>query len=613
MLPAMCGIAGLAGEGAQDCVALARMAHAMAHRGPDGRGIWHDDEVGMAFRRLAIIDLDERSNQPFHLDDLHLVFNGEIYNYIELRSELQSLGHVFVTEGDAEVLLHAWAAWGDGALDRLNGMFAFAVWDATSRKLVLATDRFAEKPLFVHCRPGQLAFASDIRALRAADGTIGIPDRRATNAFLALAVMPKLPRTFFVDVQRLPPAHVASWDGSQLHMRRWWQPSEVEVPRHPTDAADELRNLLIDSVSLRLRSDVPVGTSLSGGVDSSSVVAVSSKLVGDHRRHAFTATFPSFERDEFRYANAVSEATDVKEHHAVMPQLDELLRDVEDLVASQEEPFVSTSIYAQRRVMEAARQHGVAVLLDGQGADELFAGYPDSRGWALRSRGLRAALSGVTEDRSLIELVAGAYAAGRLPRKVAVRSRMRNASPYFSRHLAGLAAREPELSPDWDDYGTPLRRELMDQAFRSSLPDLCRFVDRNSMAFGLEVRLPFLDYRIAEFGLSASAELLYRDGVTKRVLRDAMRGLVPDTVLDRRDKIAYETPEERWLSSHEGRSWIADVLLDPSSGTGIDREEVEKDLAKSSWRDVGAIWRAVNVELWLRAWSSNQARPKTTV
>src|SRR5438067_379730 len=207
----MCGIAGIITSGPVDVPALGRMADAMTTRGPDGEGIWYDDEAGFAFRRLAIIDLNERSNQPLHLGDLHLVFNGEIYNYIELREELRGLGRRFVTEGDGEVLLHAWAQWGKGALDRLNGMFAFAVWDAIQRSLTLAVDRFAEKPLFFAEEPERLIFGSSVWALRAADPSLGTPDPIATGRFLALGKTPQLPDTFYADIRRLPPAHVAVW------------------------------------------------------------------------------------------------------------------------------------------------------------------------------------------------------------------------------------------------------------------------------------------------------------------------------------------------------------------------------------------------------------------
>lgn len=596
----MCGIAGIVGAQSTDLAALHRMAEAMVRRGPDAQGVWHDDQVGLAFRRLAIIDLEERSNQPLHLGQLHLVFNGEIYNYIELRETLCGAGHRFVTEGDAEVLLHAWAEWGEDALDRLNGMFAFAVWDGAAARLTLAVDRFAEKPLLFHRTRDGLLFGSDVRALRAVDPRVGVPDEDATARFLAIGTMPTLPATFFTDVQRIPGAHVATWsiqDG--LRMRRWWNPRVIEVPREPITAASRLRELLTDAVALRLRSDVPVGSSLSGGVDSSAIVMIAADLAGDHSRHAFTATFPGFARDEWPYASAVAASAGVVEHRAVEPRVEQLLEDLPEFVATQEEPFASTSIYAQWRVMRAAREAGIAVMLDGQGADELFGGYPGSGGWALRSMGAFDACRAVIHDRGLLEQVAIAYSAGRAPKSIVHRHRLRLASPYVDPTVAWDAVRHEPPPPDWAVTGSPIRRELLMQAFRTSLPQLCRFADRDSMAFSVEVRLPFLDVHVAEFALSLDARLLWRDGMTKRILRDSVRDIVPDVVLDRRDKIGYETPEAVWFSSDIARAHLREVLIGGSVLRWCSRAEIEGDLSAGRWRDPTAIWRALNVELWL--------------
>lgn len=575
----------------------------MAHRGPDGQGVWSDELAGFGFRRLAIIDLHERSNQPLHLGCLHLVFNGEIYNYIELRDELASLGHRFETEGDAEVLLHAWAQWREGALDRFEGMFAFCVWDDERGRLTMAVDRFAEKPLFYHQCDERLLFASDIRALRAADPAVGIADERAIASFVALGTMPTLPTTFFNDVRRLPPAHLARWERGMLSMRRYWMPQRVAVPDNLDAVAEKLRELLFDSVRLRLRSDVPVGTSLSGGVDSSAIVSVSARLAGGHPRHAFTATFPGFARDEWRYAEETARVAGVIEHHAVLPRAEELFDDLETLVRDQEEPFISTSIYAQWRVMRAAREAGVLVLLDGQGADELFGGYSGAGSWALRASGPRASLAALARNPAIAEELAIAYMVGHTPHALLRKHRMRRASPYVTRALAHEVVNIESSPLGWNDDGSPLRGELYRQAFRTTLPNLCRYADRDSMAHSIEVRLPFLDRRIAEFAFSLPADMVFRNGVTKLALREAMRGLVPGRVLDRRDKVGYETPEANWFSAPVARARLAEIVLDPCviANGRYDTAALERDLAAGVWRDVGALWRAINVELWLRS------------
>ena len=288
----MCGIAGSAGA-TPDAALLARMAETMRNRGPDGDGLWTGEEAGFAFRRLSIIDLHQRSNQPMHLAGCHLVFNGEIYNYLELREQLISLGHRFETEGDAEVLLHAWVEWGEGALDHLNGMFAFAIWDDNEKSLTLASDPFGEKPVYWSEADGRIAFASELKALILAPWVEAEPDLELLGNFIAReSVMPDPGQSFLRGVQRLPAAHLLRWRRGRTETIRYWTPQPVAVPDTYEDAVALLRELLLDSINLRLRSDVPLGTSLSGGVDSSAIVALSAKLAGDHRRHAFTATLP---------------------------------------------------------------------------------------------------------------------------------------------------------------------------------------------------------------------------------------------------------------------------------------------------------------------------------
>ena len=335
----MCGIAGIVGSPGPDELTLTRMAGVMKHRGPDDQGIWLDGAAGLAFRRLAVIDLDPRSNQPLHLRGLHLGFNGEIYNYRELRDELRGLGHGFVTDGDGEVLLHAWRQWGAGALERLNGMFALAVWDEHEQSLTLACDRFGEKPLYYCPAPERLAFASDIRALAQAIEEVGTADDRAAEVFAAHNLMPPPDGSFFVGVKRLPAAHLLRWQARRIAVTRYWTPERVVVPERYEDAAAELRELLVDSIRLRLRSDVAVGTSLSGGIDSSAIVALSAQLGRDHRRHAFTARFPGYARDEWGYAQQVAQVAEVVEHHAAEPGAEQLANDLDQLICDQEEPF----------------------------------------------------------------------------------------------------------------------------------------------------------------------------------------------------------------------------------------------------------------------------------
>ena len=601
----MCGIAGVVGQPVEEAL-LPRMAGRMAHRGPDSQGVWQAGTAGLAFRRLAIIDLDHRSDQPLHLGPWHLVFNGEIYNYRELREQLEGLGHRFVTAGDGEVLLHAWAEWEDAALERLNGMFAFAVWHAEHQELVCARDPFGEKPLFWARAGNAVVFASEIGALLAAFPELDTVREDALAPYLGLGQMPPIDQSFLAKIEQLPAAHLLRVRDGKPSVQRYWRPDPIEVPATYEEAAAELRGLLVDSIRLRLRSDVPVGTSLSGGIDSSAIVALASRIAGDHRRHAFTARFPGFVRDEWEYAQQVARAAGVTQHHEVLPTAGDLLADLRGVVDGQGEPFGSASIYAQWRVMRAAREAGVTVLLDGQGADELFGGYPSAIGWAIRSQGVGAMARGLLSGNERLHLVL-AMEGGKIraPMPLVRAFRRRGTSPYASAVVRETVANLPRLLTPADGFRTPLARELLRQTFHTSLPDLLRYADRSSMAHSREVRLPFLDRRVAEFALSLPAAFLYRNGVTKAVLRTAVEGVVPAEVLARRDKVGFEPPEDAWFAEPSFMATISDVVLDSSArARGIyDASEIETDLRAGRWRDPRGIWRALNLELWLRTHS----------
>jgi asparagine synthase (glutamine-hydrolysing) len=604
-LALVCGIAGIVGGAPPPADRLAAMSAAMVHRGPDGSGEWMDGTAGLAFRRLAVIDLDERSNQPLHFGALHLVFNGEIYNYLELREELRGRGHRFVTEGDGEVLLHAWAQWGEGALERLNGMFACAIWDADAGRLTLASDPFGEKPLYWRRDGERIVFASTLGAILCAS-PLAAADEEVLASYVAVGRLPDPTGSFVRDIQRLPGAHVLRWEAGRIQVERYWQPTPAAPPPNEEVAAEALRGLLEASIRLRLRSDVPVGTSLSGGVDSSAVVALVARNPGQRVRHAFTARFEGFERDEWDYAAQTAEAAHVAEHHAIQPSAMGLIEDLEQLVLDHEEPVLGSSVYAQWCVMRAAGRANVTVMLDGQGADESFAGYDGTVGYALLSGD---PLRGLLDARrtEMLRCAAARWA----PRPLVRRYRRRLSSPYAPGEVCAAAVRrEPPYEP-WFARADPLRRELLLQITATSLPGLLRYADRNSMAHSREVRLPFLDRSLVEFALGLPPAFLYDGHRTKRVLRDAVHDVVPAGVLARHDKVGYETPQSKWLAQPLARERIASVLLDPAARRRgwLDAAAIEADLRSGTWRDDSALWRALNAELWLRALESRLARP----
>ncbi len=615
----MCGIAGhlsLTG-GPGDLGSVRAMAAALAHRGPDGEGFFVDGPIALGHRRLAIVDLTTAAAQP--MTDVSgrftIVFNGEIYNHPDLRAELEAGGARFRSRSDTEVLLEGYARWGPDVLPRLNGMFAFAAWDAKERVLFLARDRFGEKPLFYRHEPGrEFRFASELRALVPHGSGKGRPDADALFRFLAFGYSGTTAGTFFEGIHQVPPAHALSVRDGRLEFRPYWSlPEKVEPP-----AADEhtrvesVAALLEDAVRIRLRSDVPVGTSLSGGIDSSAVVGTVARLLqsgraeATTRRATFSAVFPGTSVDESRYADAVASASGA-EAHRVQPSGEDCLRDLPRLVEAQEEPFGGPSIYAQWRVMGLAKDNGVTVLLDGQGADEVFAGYHflfQDLWWSLLRTGRVAALQA---EMKTYDADHGAGKARRL-----LHAALRSRSPRWLNRLKG-GPDLPWLGGDFvrRSYAplparpSDLRGSLRECQGSRMLPHLLRFADRNSMAFSREVRLPFLDHRLVELvdGMPDSSKL--RDGTTKWILREAIRGVVPEEVRTRKDKIGFAVPFVEWMRGPLD-GLVRDVLdSNRFRERGLFnvpflRSARERMLAgEDRWAEV--LWGALSVELWMRA------------
>ncbi|MGH3129572.1 MAG: asparagine synthase (glutamine-hydrolyzing), partial [Gaiellaceae bacterium] len=380
----MCGICGVVALGRPgDAETVERMASELDHRGPDGRGEFNDENVALGFRRLAIIDLSDAGMQPFASEDgrMRLLHNGEVYNYRELRAELEAKGHRFRSATDTEVILAAYREWGERCVERFNGMWALALWDADSRTLFCSRDRFGVKPFYYRHHGGRFAFASELKAFRADPQTPLEANERAVRDYIEQGYLDHTEETFFAGIVRLPPAHSLTFGPAGLRRWRYWRlaPREPE----PGDPAPRLRELFLDAVRLRLRSDVPVGTCLSGGIDSSAIAcgvdhllrteAENARPVGERQR-TFTAWFADPGFDERPYAEAVVERIRADAHWISFTDSD-VVASLPAIVEAQDEPFGSTSIVAQWYVMRAASEAGLKVMLDGQGADEVLAGY----------------------------------------------------------------------------------------------------------------------------------------------------------------------------------------------------------------------------------------------
>lgn len=573
----MCGITGIFSlDGSRtDTKSLHRMTEVISHRGPDGDGYWisRNGHVGLGHRRLAILDLSERGAQPMHyLDRYTVTLNGEIYNYVEIREDLIKRGHRFVSETDTEVLLAAYSEYGASVLERLDGMFAFAIWDDKERTLFCARDRFGEKPFFYHYVPNRIfAFASEIKSLFAFGAPRQINNRMLFN-YLAYDVIEN-PRvkveTFFEGISKLEAAHCILIDGrGRLTKRRYWRLPEIHVDQEISfeEACERFRELFNQSVERRLRSDVPVGTSLSGGLDSSSVLCTISKLLNGtgHGQKTFSARFHGSTLDEGDFMKLAAEAAGARQYFA-WPDARTLLKEIDKVFYHQEEPFGGASILAQWEVMKLARNEQVTVLLDGQGADETLGGYVHY----FRPLFLELYLSDRVQFREEVRAYEGLHKRNfgvdtrfrwEATRPGLLRwmgkARRRLSRPDYLEHLhPGFAAAYKTEPPPFQSYND-LNETLKHSTEGYGLEKLLRFADRNSMAFSREVRLPFLNHELVEFLFTLPASYKISGGWTKRILRHAMEPILPMEITRRVDKLGFDPPQREWLNEPEIRELI---------------------------------------------------------
>jgi asparagine synthase (glutamine-hydrolysing) len=584
-------------------------------------------DIAFGFRRLSILDLSPSGHQPMSNSDgsLWIVFNGEIYNYIELRAELQAQGYVFHTQTDTEVILNAYDAWGVECLNRFNGMWGFALFDKRRKRLFCARDRFGIKPFYYFFDGERFLFASEIKALLANPGISRKPNDAVIYDYLAYGLLDHTEETFFSGIMQLPPAHYLILEDSNISIRRYWDlDSQNKLDLGMGEKADKeyarrFYDLFEDSIRLHLRSDVAIGSCLSGGLDSSSIVCVANKLlfkngvvspeaIGEKQK-TFSSCFEDSRFDERQHIDRIISVTSAETNN-IFPGPENLLDELPKLMKHQDEPFGSTSQYAQWCVMKLASEHGIRVLLDGQGADELLAGYHpffDSFWATLASqgngRGLLREWSAYNQMFGaspwyLIQHTLFALAPVGLQRQARFKRGTRSINPEFSRVFQG---RFPDENINYS--GSSLSKRLYLSTTRTSLPALLRYEDRSSMAHSIEARVPFLDYRLVEYIFSLSDHQKIRNGYTKAVLRESMRNVLPEQNRMRKDKMGFVTPEHVWLTESL-RSWLDDII---NSVSFRNREyfnfpQIIKllDDYRSQRRDIGfMVWRWVNLELWL--------------
>ena len=659
----MCGIAGILRRdgGTASRETLEWMNDIQAHRGPNGHDVFCDGPVGLAHRRLAIIDLSDAGLQPMTVAGRTVAYNGEIYNFRELRSELEGLGHRFTSESDTEVLLRSYLQWGKACVTHFNGMFAFALWDPSQSLLFCARDRMGIKPFFYVEDKTGFEFASEIKTL------LHKPERRKPRLrtlvrFLGEGLTDDEWETFYEGVSLLPPAHTLTVTAGRSVLERYWRvrpqlswqevmgeaaltPREFAAsdsrlvddtyfPQLPglEEAAEAFRALLQDSVRLRLRSDVPVGTCLSGGLDSSSVVACASSLI-DRPVETFSSIYPDHGYDEKRFIDDVVNAYGTVPN-PVEPTGEDLPAVFDRIVWHQDEPTGGPGLYSQWRVMEKAKTK-VTVLLDGQGGDELLAGYHHyfreylselakerhGHGESLDEVALMASIITEVTGHDHASLAERAVRRAKRPKIFKMFQRERpgkvKTPALLDRGLASTISSRDATRMDIDRlFSNSLSQKLYDDLTRFSIPALLRYEDRNSMAFSLEARVPFLDYRLVEFCFALPTRFKIAPPLTKLVLRKAMNGRLPASVTQRMDKLGYPTPLANWFRQSL-RGWVEDTfasnafqgcdLLDASACRAVWADHLSG--SDRSWD----MWRILHTYRWSELFLKGQGFPNTPV
>jgi asparagine synthase (glutamine-hydrolysing) len=622
----MCGIAGgywnrmKSGleDGLRNAVSLLR------HRGPNDSGIDYkyvaSGVVALAHTRLSVIDLTSGGHQPMVTSDgrYSIVFNGEVYNYRELREELKSLGHTFHSSSDTEVLLYAWCQWKHACLARLEGMFAFVVHDTHLQTLTCVRDAFGIKPLFYRLQAESFTFASEQPALLALDtGKLKVDWQRSYD-YLVHGDYDSQERTFIDGVRHLLPGSYIEVDLQTLTCAgpiSWWKPKfKMSSALSVSQATEAVREQFLHNIRLHLRSDVAIGAALSGGIDSSAVVCAMRHVEPDLPINTFSYIAEGTELSEEKWVDRVNSFVGAKAHKVTATGKD-LAADLDTMIRVQGEPFGSTSIYAQYKVFELARKNGVTVTLDGQGADELLAGYTGYPGHRLLS---------LLNDGSFFGMNSFAKNWGKWPGrsykmawmhlgriilpeesyKVARKILGRDFKPnWLNTELLtaeGVNFRENRVGLSPEGKGRRVVENLAAVLQKRGLSELLRHGDRNSMRFAVESRVPFLTIPMADLLLSLPENYLISDeGETKKIFREAMRGIVPDDVLDRKDKVGFATPEKEWLLGMAPtiRQWLNDSEHIPF----LNRLELIKEfelIAEGKKPFSWQVWRWVNFVRW---------------
>lgn len=622
---------------------LVRGTEVIAHRGPDDEGylLWSGEDVpeiyrgentdkessalhrldlvpeqgpwkvGFGHKRLSILDLSPAGHQPMQLREsgLSITYNGEVYNYIELRKELQELGHSFGTGTDTEVILKAWSQWGESCISRFNGMFAFVILDSKKRKLFAVRDRFGIKPLYYARIGGYFVIASEIKQVRQLYGYTFKLNESIALDYLITGHLDHKSETFDQSIKQLRGGEIMQISlekPGDHYVKQWYSIGHKPFKGSLREASDEYKRLFTDAVRLRLRADVEIGSCLSGGLDSSAIVCTVSEIIGEKAEHTrqatVTACYEDEKYDEWQYAEAV-----INQSHAIpyriWPSFEKLQEDFDKLLWHMDEPFGSTSQFSQWCVFQGAAEAGLKVMLDGQGADEQLAGYGGN------DLPLHLGLLGKGKIMAILQEWKGYKRTyGNWP-KAQMLSLMKRIIPYKNLTRKPVNTSSHIFNTNGysltEYHANDLREHLTNQLLYNSLPALLRYEDRNSMAVSIESRVPFLDHRLVEFTLGLKEQYVYHKGLRKVVLREAMKDTYPGKIDRRRDKMGFVTPEEVWLKGR-GKDWLLRSLNSeiPALSDFIDQKkqaEYLSDFFAGNVKFDFSMWRQACFSNWIKS------------
>jgi len=608
----MCGISGIFNFNGADVneAELRMMNNTISHRGPDGDGIFIENRVGIGATRLAIIDLRNIANMPItDIDGRYvIVYNGEIYNYVEVRNELLAKGHRFATDSDTEVVLNAYKEWGEDCLHKLNGMWSMAIWDKKEKSLFCSRDRFGIKPLYYYRDKDRLIFASEIKQILncGVDRTV---NEETIYDYLVFHFIDHTENTFYKNITKLQAGHKFTVKNNEFRVSRWYNLPEGGGLENSKSLYNDFYNLLYDSVRLHLRSDVEVGSCLSGGLDSTAIVCIMHEILHNEGKpeiqKTFTACYDNPKIDERPYVEEVIKQTNSTKYY-LFPEVGGLKQDIDKLTYHQDEPYTGATVFAQWSVFKKIHETGIKVVLDGQGSDEMLLGYFSFFPFYLKRNlinpfifiaeyinGVNTTNLGYNKfTQNLIYFNTGS---------VRYRHVLKNSSAFVQPGFISAHNRRDLFNQMI--AASSLESNRLSNVWNISLPSLLRYEDRNSSAFSVEARVPFLDYRLVEFVFSIPIDKLIHKGWTKHVLRESLKGKIPEDIRMRKGKLAFSVPQKQWLL--EMKKELLDAFNDEQRSTRfIDKEKIKGIINSGNFNDK-VLYRAFALEKWMRVFDLN--------